>query len=88
MQKAFLRCTATEMRWRKNVVAACRSWVTDSCNLTMSFTRLRACRPQTPDVPMTKGMKSTPAIISLYFSAFLSSAADAADPAGMLLDCT
>jgi hypothetical protein len=87
MQKAFLRCTATEMRWRKHMVKR-GSWVTAAIWRSMSFTRLIVCLPQTPDISMTNEMKSTPAIMSLYFHAFLSSDTDAVNPAYMLLECT
>jgi len=50
-----------------------------------SFTKLIACSPHTPDVSMTKGTKSTPAMMSVYLAILFSSTADAADPASVLL---
>ena len=53
-----------------------------------SLTRSSACSPQTPDVSMANGTKSTPAMMSAYFCDFLTSAAAAAEPAWMLLAWT
>ena len=53
-----------------------------------SLTRPSACSPQTPDISMANGTKSTPATMSEYFCVFLTSAAAAAEPAWMLLAWT
>jgi len=46
---------------------------------------LRTCSPHTPDVSMSKGTRSTPAMMSEYLAILLSSAADAADQTSVLL---
>ena len=54
---------------------------------TYFFDEDEACSPQTPDVSIATGKKSTPAIMSAYFCIFFVSAVAAADPACVLLDC-
>jgi hypothetical protein len=44
-----------------------------------------ACTPHVPDVSIATGMKSTPVVMSAYLSSFDASAADAAEPARVLL---
>jgi len=58
---------------------------TSAIRRPISFTMLNAYSSHTPDVSMTKGTKSTPAMMSEYLAILLSSAADAADPASVLL---
>jgi len=45
----------------------------------------KACTPQTPEVSVAKGIKSTQAMMSAYFRDFFSSAFRAAEPACTLL---
>ena len=84
---AFPRWTATDKRRRRNVVER-GSLLTSAIRRPTSVTKTSACSPHTPDVSMTKGTKSTPAMMSAYLAFLLSSAADAADPASVLLAWT
>ena len=86
-QEALPRCTATGIRWRRKAVDR-SSCVIAAMRRPTSLTRSSACSPQTPDVSMANGTKSTPAMMSAYFCDFLTSAAAAAEPAWMLLAWT
>ena len=82
--EALPRWTATDKRCRRNVVD--RGSCVDAAILRpISITSSMACSPQTPDVSMATGTKSTPEMISAYFCFFFASAAAAAKPACVLL---
>ena len=87
MQLALPRCTATDSLWRRNVVDR-GSNVTAAIRRPSSVTNSSACSPQTPDVSMATGTKSMPVMTSAYFCCFFLSAAVAAEPACVLLECT
>ena len=83
-QEALPRWTATDKRCRRNEVD--RGSCVDAAILRLiSMTSAMACSPQTPDVSMATGTKSTPEMISAYFCFFFASAAAAAKPACVLL---
>jgi len=84
IQAAFPRSTAIDRRWRRNVVER-GSLLTSAISRPSSFTKLIACSPHTPDVSITNRRKSMPAMMSEYLAILLSSAADTANPASVLL---
>ena len=84
MHTAFPRWTATDNRWRRNVVER-GSLLTSAIRPSDLRHQDSAYSPHTPDVSLTKGTKSTPAMMSAYLAFLFSSAADAADPASVML---
>ena len=83
-QYAFPRCTAIEIRWRRKAVER-GSCVTVAIRRPISLTSSKPCLPQTPDILIASGTKSTPEMMSLYFNVSLTSAVATAEPASLLL---
>src|SRR6266536_833156 len=79
-EAAFPRCTAIDMRWRRNSVER-RSPDASSSLLPTSDMRLQPSGPHAPAVSTAIGTKVTPAPRPMYLALLATSASVAADPA-------
>src|SRR6266536_4990624 len=79
-EAAFPRCTAIDMRWRRNSVER-RSPDASSSLLPTSDMRRQPSGPHAPAVSTAIGTKVTPALRPMYLALLATSASVAADPA-------